>query len=72
MKGGCTETTTNVAGELSTFLTTVKGALADFTTVNLATILVAGLALAVGPAIAWFGYRWVKGKVSKAFFKGKL
>lgn len=39
---------------------------------NLATILAAGIGLAATPAICWFGYRFVKGKVTKALFKGKL
>ena len=46
--------------------------MSDFNATNLANILLAGLGLAVSPAIFWFGYRYVKGKVSKAFFKGKL
>lgn len=44
----------------------------DFSSTNLATVLLAGLGMAVGPAIFWFGFRYVKGKVVKAFTKGKL
>lgn len=57
---------------LSTFITSITGALADFTTANLATILVAALGLTAGLAIAWFAYRFIKGKVSGAMKKGKL
>lgn len=57
---------------LSTFITSITGALADFTTANLATILVAALGLTAGLAIAWFAYRFIKGKVSGAMRKGKL
>ncbi len=61
-----------VATDLSSFLTQLKTGLGDFSYGNLATIILAALGLAVSPAIFWFGYRFVKGKVSKAFFKGKL
>ena len=44
----------------------------DFTSSNLVTIWVAGLGIAVGPAVAWMAYRFVKGKAVKAFQKGKL
>lgn len=62
----------NVSSDLSGFLTTVKGGLADFTTANLGTILVAALGITAGLAIAWFGYRFVVRKVSGAMKKGKL
>lgn len=57
---------------LSTFITSITGALADFTIANLATILVEALGLTAGLAIAWFAYRFIKGKVSGAMRKGKL
>lgn len=57
---------------LSSFISTITGALADFTTDNLAIILVAALGLTVGLAIAWFAYRFIKGKVSGAMKKGKI
>lgn len=50
----------------------MKGGLGDFTTENLSIILLAGLGLSVGPALWWFGFRWIKGKVVKAFTKGRL
>lgn len=61
-----------VSSDLSTFITSIKGALSDFTTANLATILVAALGLTVGLAICWFAYRFVKRKVSGALKKGTL
>lgn len=64
--------TGGVSGDLSGFITSIKGALADFTTTNLATILVAALSLTVGLAIAWFAYRFIKGKVAGAMKKGKI
>lgn len=57
---------------LSTFLTSITGALSDFTTANLGTILVAALGLTAGLAIAWFGYRFIVRKVSGAMKKGKM
>lgn len=60
------------ATELSTFITTVTGALGDFTTTNLATILVAALGLTAALAIAWFAYRFIKRKVSGAMKKGSI
>lgn len=57
---------------LSTFLTSITGALADFSTTNLAEILVAGVGVAGGLVIAWFGYRFIVRKVSGALKKGKL
>lgn len=64
--------TTGVASSLGTFLDTVKGGLTDFNVVNLGTVLVAGLGLTAGLALAWFGYRFIVRKVSGAMKKGKL
>lgn len=61
-----------VSSDLSGFITSIKGALTDFTTTNLATILVAALSLTAGLAIAWFAYRFIRGKVSSALRRGKL
>lgn len=57
---------------LSSFLDTIKTALADFTTTNLATVLVAALGITAALAIAWFAYRFIVRKVSGAMKKGKL
>ena len=61
-----------VATDLDTFITTIKGALADLTSSNLAKILVAGLGISAGLFLAWFGYRWVIRKVSGGIKKGRL
>lgn len=63
---------TGVTTDLDTFITTIKGALADLTTVNLAKVLVAALGITVGLFLAWFGYRWVVRKVSSGIKKGRL
>ena len=57
---------------LTTFLGQITGALGDFTTSTLGTILVAALGLTAGLAICWFGYRFVVRKVSGALKKGKM
>lgn len=57
---------------LSTFITSITGALSDFTTANLGTILVAALGITAALAIAWFAYRFIVRKVSGAMKKGKL
>jgi len=58
--------------DLSGFITSITGALTDFTIENLAIILVAALGLTVGLAIAWFAYRFIKGKVAKAMKSGRI
>lgn len=60
------------ATELSGFLSTITGALGDFTTTNLGTILVAALGLTAVLAICWFGYRFLVRKVSGAMKKGRM
>lgn len=61
-----------VNNDLDGFISSVTGALSDFTTTNLATILVAALGITVGLAIAWFAYRFIVRKVSGAMKKGKI
>ncbi len=58
--------------DLSGFLSTITGALTDFSTTNLGTILVAALGITVVLAIAWFAYRFIVRKVSGAMKKGKI
>lgn len=60
------------SSDLSTFISTITAALADFTTANLGTILVAALGITAGLAIAWFAYRFIVRKVSGAMKHGKL
>lgn len=57
---------------LSTFITSITGALGEFTTSNLSTILVAALGITAGLAIAWFAYRFILRKVKKAMTKGGM
>lgn len=57
---------------LSTFITSITGALTEFSTTNLASVLVAALGITAGLAIAWFAYRFIVRKVSGALKKGKM
>lgn len=57
---------------LSTFITSITGALSEFTSTNLATIIVAALGITVGLVLAWFAYRFISRKVSGAMKRGKL
>lgn len=57
---------------LSAFISSITGALTEFTTTNLASILVAALGITVSLAIAWFAYRFIVRKVSGAMKKGKI
>ena len=54
------------------FITSITGALTDFTTTNLSTILVGALGLTAVLAIAWFAYRFIVRKVSGAMKSGKM
>lgn len=60
------------ASALSTFLASIKGGLTEFTTENLATILIAALGMTAVLAIAWFAYRFIVRKVSGAMKNGRL
>lgn len=64
--------TGGVSADLGAFITAIKGALADFTTTNLSTILIAALSVTVGLAIAWFAFRFIKRKISGAMKSGRL
>lgn len=57
---------------LSTFISSITGALSEFTTANLGTVLVAALGITAGLAIAWFAYRFITRKVSGAMKKGRI
>lgn len=57
---------------ITTMITSVSGALGDFTPANLGTIVVAGLAISVPLVIAWFAIRFVTRKAKKALTKGGI
>ena len=58
--------------EVSTFIGSITGALGDFSTGTLSTILVAALGVSVGLAVCWFAYRFVKRKAAGALKKGSI
>lgn len=57
---------------LSTFITSITGALSDFSTETLSTILVAALGLVIPLVITWFAYRFIKRRANKALTKGSM
>lgn len=61
-----------VTADLTTAISAIKTGLADYNVSNLTLIWVAGLAIAIGPAIAWFAFRFLKRVINKALFKGRL
>lgn len=65
-------TTVAETGGLGSFISSITGALSEFTSSNLATILVAALGITVLLVLAWFAYRFITRKVSGAMKKGKL
>lgn len=66
------DATSTVGTSLSGWLTSITGALSEFSVDNVITILVAIFAITVPFAIFWFAYRLVTRKVSKAMRKGKI
>ncbi len=55
---------------MDAFITSITGALGDFSSANLGKVIVAGLGLAVPLVLAWFGFRWIYGKVKGALKRG--
>lgn len=57
---------------ISDFIATVTDPMKDtLTLVNLAEVIAAGLAIAVVFVLGWFAFRWIWGKVKKAFLGGR-
>ena len=52
-------------------ITAVTGALSDFSTSNLSSVIVAGLGIAVPLILGWFAFRWIFGKAKGALFGGR-
>lgn len=57
---------------LSAFITAITGALTEFSTTTLSTILVAALGITVTLVIAWFAYRFITKRAAKAMRKGSI
>lgn len=53
-------------------ITSVTGMFADFTVSNLLLFIGAGVGIAAGLVLAWFGVRYLTRKLMSALKKGKL
>lgn len=53
-------------------ITTITGAFGDFTPTNLLLFVVAGVGIAAGLVLAWFGVRYLTRKLMGALKKGRL
>ena len=63
-----TEATVNV----NEIVTTVTGMFSDFSVTNLLIFIGAGVGIAAGLALAWFGVRYLTRKLMAALKKGRL
>lgn len=55
---------------LSALITAVTGALSEFSTTNLSSVIVAGLGIAVPLVLGWFAFRWIYKKAKGALKRG--
>jgi len=55
---------------LTTAITSITGALTDFSTANLASVIVAGLGVAVPLVLVWFAFRVIYRKAKGALKRG--
>ena len=55
---------------MAVVVTAVKTALADFSTTSLASVITAGLSIAVPLVLGWFAFRWIYKKAKGAIKKG--
>lgn len=63
---------TTTAVNVSEIVTSVSGMFGDFSVTNLLLFVGAGVALAAGLVLAWFGVRYLTRKLMGALKKGKL
>lgn len=52
-------------------ISAVTAALGDFSPANLASVITAGLGIAVPLVLGWFGFRWIYKKAKGALKTGK-
>ncbi len=57
---------------LATFITSITGAMSDFSTANLGQVLVAAIGITAGLALSWFAYRWLVRRIMSAFRGGAV
>lgn len=60
-----------VISGMESVITSVTGALGDFSPANVGKVLVAGLGIAVPLVLCWFAFRWIYAKAKGALKKGK-
>ena len=60
------------AVNVSEIVTTVSGMFTDFSVTNLLVFIGAGVALAAGLVLTWFGVRFLTRKLMGALKKGRL
>lgn len=63
---------TTTAVNVSEIITSVTGMFGDFSVANLLLFVGAGVALAAGLVLTWFGVRYLTRKLMGALKKGKL
>lgn len=68
----CFAATETTPVDMNSLLDGVTGSLSDFSTSNLTIILVAGVGIAAGLVLLWFGFNYIKRKLMGALRKGKL
>lgn len=56
---------------MESVITSVTGALSDFSAANIGKVLVAGLGIAVPLVLSWFAFRWIYSKAKGALKRGK-
>lgn len=55
---------------LTSAITSITGALTDFSTANVASVIVAGLGVAVPLVLVWFAFRFIYRKAKGALKRG--
>ena len=58
------------ASALTTAITSITGALTEFSTANVVSIIVAGLGVAVPLVLVWFAFRFIYRKAKVALRRG--
>lgn len=58
------------ASALTTAITSISGALTDFSTANVVSVIVAGLGVAVPLVLVWFAFRFIYRKAKVALKRG--
>lgn len=55
---------------ITSSITSITGALTDFSGTNVTSVIVAGLGIAVPLVLVWFAFRWIYRKAKGALKKG--